>query len=121
MENIEYTYSDISNEKISDKAIAICAINGALRTKGIAGLSGGITNSISENLWKKESASKGVRIEKEKDGIILHIYAIVEYGYKIPNVAWELQENVKREVEDITEKKVKKVNVDIERVELSRR
>ena len=46
--------------KISDEVIAVCAVNATLKTEGVAGLAGGISNTLSKSLLGKELLSKGV-------------------------------------------------------------
>lgn len=102
--------------KISDDVIAICVINAALTTKGVAGLSGGLTDTISRNLLGKEPLKKGIKLSKEDDAIIIDIYVIVDYGVKIPEVAWNIQKNVKKEVESMVDITIKTINIHVQGV-----
>lgn len=102
--------------KISDDVIAICVINAALTTKGVAGLSGGLTDTISRNLLGKEPLKKGIKLSKEDDIIIIDIYVIVDYGVKIPEVAWNIQKNVKKEVESMVDIPIKTINIHVQGV-----
>ena len=102
--------------KISDDVIAVCTMNAALKTKGVAGLSGGFSDSFSINILGKEPLYKGVKVNQSEDGIGIDVYIIVEYGVKIPEVAWNIQENVKKEVEHMTEVSVKAVNIHVQGV-----
>lgn len=102
--------------KISDDVIAICVINAALTTKGVAGLSGGLTDTISRNLLGKEPLKKGIKLSKEDDVIIIDIYVIVDYGVKIPEVAWNIQKNVKKEVESMVDIPIKTINIHVQGV-----
>lgn len=102
--------------EISDEAIAVCAMNAALRTGGIADLSGGIRESLSRNILRKELMSKGVKISQADDGVLIDIYVIVRYGVKIPEAAWDLQENVKKDVEHMAKLPVKAVNIHVQGV-----
>lgn len=106
----------IGTLKISDEVIAVCAVNATLKTKGVAELSGGLTNALSKNLLGKESMSKGIKVSQNEDGVSLDIFIIVEYDVKIPAVAWDIQENVKKEVETMTEIPVKSVNIHVQGV-----
>lgn len=106
----------IGTLKISDEVIAVCAVNATLKTKGVAELSGGLTNAISKNLLGKESMSKGIKVSQSEAGVSLDIFVIVEYDVKIPAVAWDIQENVKKEVEAMTEIPVKAVNIHVQGV-----
>lgn len=119
MDNQEFIHmSDLSEEKISDNVLAVCAINATLRTKGVCGMTGDLTDSLSENILGKELISKGVKVSQEKDGVVLDVYVIISYGAKIPAVAWDIQENVKNEVETMTDKKVKAVNIHVQKVKI---
>ncbi len=99
--------------KISDEVIAVCVLNSTLKTKGIYGLSGGLTDSISKNLLGKDPLYKGIKINQGEDGAVIDISVIVDYGVKIPDVAWNVQENVKKEIEDIIGLTVDAVNIHV--------
>ena len=102
--------------KISDGVVAVCTMNAALKTRGVAGLSGVFTDNISKNLFGKDPLHKGIKVSQGEDGIGIDIYIVVEYGVKIPEVAWDVQENVKKEVEAMTEAAVKAVNIHVQGV-----
>ncbi len=104
--------------RISDEVIAVCAANAALKTKGVANLSGGISNALSKNFLGKELTSKGVKVNQTEEGVEIDVHITVEYNTKIPAVAWEIQENVKNEVQHMTELKVAAVNIHVEGVEI---
>lgn len=106
----------LGNLKISDDVIAICARNATLKTKGAADLSSVFSDNISKNIFGKEPLYKGIKVNQGDDGISIDIYIIVEYGVKIPEVAWDIQENVKKEVEGMTEAVVKAVNIHVQGV-----
>ncbi|NLY71063.1 MAG: Asp23/Gls24 family envelope stress response protein [Clostridiales bacterium] len=99
--------------KISDEVIAICVLNATLKTEGVSSLSGGITDSISKNILGKEPLYKGIKVNQSEDGVTIDVSVIVKYGVKIPEVAWDIQENVKKEVEEMIEMPVKAVNIHV--------
>lgn len=101
--------------KIPDEVIAVCTTNAVSRTKGVAGLSGVFTDNM-KNIFVKEPLYKGVKVNQSEEGISIDIYIVVEYGVKIPAVAWDVQENVKKEVETMTEAVVKAVNIHVQGV-----
>jgi len=43
---------------------------------------------------------------------------VVCYGSKIPDIAWQIQKNVRKAIEELTGLHVKSVNVNIEGVQL---
>ncbi len=102
--------------KISDDVIAICTMNATTKTKGVAGLSAAFSDNITKNIFGKDPLHKGIKVNQSDEGIIIDINIIVNYGVKIPEVAWDIQENVKREVEAMTEAVVKAVNIHVQGV-----
>ena len=103
------------NVNISDDVVSTIASLAASEVKGIVGMSGSISGGFAELLGKKNLA-KGVKITINENDVILDLAVIVEYGVKIPDVAWELQEKVKTEVESMTGLNVSAVNVTVDGV-----
>lgn len=103
---------------VSDEVIAVCAVNATLRTAGVAGMAGGIQNTISRNLLGKELTARGVKISQSGEGVTADVFINVRYGAKIPAVAWDIQENVKNEIHTMTGLKVTAVNIHIQGVEI---
>lgn len=108
-------FKDNGTVNISDEVVAVMASLAATGVSGVAGMSGGVAGGIVELLGKK-SLSKGVRIVKEADSVLLELSVIVEYGAKIPDVAWEIQDKVKTEIETMTGIAVSGVNVSVESI-----
>lgn len=106
----------IGSIKIADEVIATCAMNATNRTEGVADLSAGITDTLSKNILGKTSLYKGIKIVQEDQGVTVDIHIVVDYGVKIPEVAWNVQENVKKEIESITGLKIKAVNIFVQGV-----
>lgn len=109
-ENLDY-----GEVKIVDDVIATIAGLAAIEVKGVAGMSGGFVGGIAEMLGKK-SLSKGVKVEVKEKIAVIDLYIIVEYGTKIPDVAWEIQEDVKKTVETMTGIAVNEVNIHVQGV-----
>ena len=104
--------------KISDEVIAVCAVNATLKTEGVSSLAGNFSNILSKNILGKELLSKGVKVTQSDEGVEIDVHIIVKYHVKIPAVAWDIQENVKREVQSMTELTVKAVNIHVQGVEI---
>lgn len=115
MENNIVTPETDENGKvnIADEVITVIAALAASEVKGIAGMSGSFSGGLSELLGKK-NITKGVKLIVNEDEITLDLSVIAEYGTKIPDVAWQLQEKVKNEVEAMTGMKVVAVNVSVD-------
>lgn len=110
IENLEY-----GEVKIVDDVVATIAGLAATEVKGVAGMSAGFVGGIAEILGKK-SLSKGVKVEVKEKVAAIDLYIIVEYGTKIPDVAWEIQENVKKTIETMIGISVNEVNIHVQGV-----
>lgn len=107
------------NINFSDEIIAVCAANATLKTKGVACMDGGITDALRKNILGRELTSKGVKVDRNKNGdLLLDIHIIASYGCHIPTVAWDIQENVKKEIKEMTEETVKAVNIHVQGVKI---
>lgn len=102
------------DERMDETLAGICS-RAALATKGVAKLSGGLTESFSRNILGKSSPNKGVKVSVSENEVSADLYIIVRYGVKIPDVAWNLQENIKKEIEEVG-RKVKAVNIHVQGV-----
>ncbi len=102
-------FENNGNVNISDEVIGTLATLAAKEVKGVFGMAGsGI--GFAELLGKK-NLSKGVKITREENSVALDVSVVVEYGAKIPEVAEEVQDKVKGEVELMTGLTVSAVNV----------
>ncbi len=102
--------------RIANEVVRIIAGIAASEVKGIIGMSGGVADGFAELLMKKNLA-KGVKVEVGERQVAIDLFVIVEYGSKIPDIAYMVQENVKRTVESMTGLEVIEVNVHIQGVE----
>ncbi len=101
--------------RIAEDVVATIAELAAKEVKGIVSMSGGLADSITEILGKK-NPSKGVKVEVGEKEASVDLYVIMEYGVRIPDVSWQIQENVKKAVETMTGLSVVEVNIHIQGV-----
>lgn len=116
MENslVEITNAtEMGDIKISEEVVAIIASIAAMEVEGVAGMSGGIAGGIAEILGRK-NLSKGVKVEVGEKEAAIDVYVIIEYGSRIPEVSWNVQEKVKQQVETMTGLNVVEVNIHIQ-------
>lgn len=120
MEEIVQGYNiDIGNVKISEEVVAIIAGVAAMDVPGVAGMSGGIAGGIAEILGRK-NLSKGVKVEVGEKEAAIDLYIIVEYGCRIPDVSWDIQEKVKNAVETMTGLDVIEINIHVQGVNIDK-
>ena len=111
-ENIE----DNSNIRIADDVVAVIAGVAVSEVPGVAEMSGGFAGGISEVLSGKKNLSKGIKVESSEKQTKIDVNIIVEYGITIPDVAFEIQNRVKKAVESMTGLKVTQINVNVQGV-----
>ncbi|WP_432665217.1 Asp23/Gls24 family envelope stress response protein [Wukongibacter baidiensis] len=110
IDNVEY-----GQVKISDEVVATIAGLAAAEVGGIYSMSGGFAGNISDLLGRK-NLSKGVKVEVGEEEAAVDLNVVVEYGVKIPDVAWKVQEGVKSAIETMTGLKVVEVNIHVQGV-----
>lgn len=116
---IEVASNEVEGVKIADEVVAIVAGIEASDVPGVAGMSGGFAGGIAEILGKR-NLSKGVKVEVGEKETSIDINIIVEYGVRIPDVAWEIQNRVKKAVETMTGLKVLQVNIHVQGVNIEK-
>ncbi len=115
MEEENNILDDYGSVKISEEVVAIIAGIAATDVPGVAGMSGGIAGGIAEILGRK-NLSKGVKVEVGEKEAAIDLYIIVEFGARIPEVAWDIQDKVKNAVQSMTGLNVVEVNIHVQGV-----
>lgn len=118
VENLaEVNETEVNGIKIAEDVVAKIAGIAASEVKGVFSMNGGIAGGISE-MFGKKSFSKGVKAQVTEKDALLDLYIIVEYGSRIPDIAFEIQNRVKTAVENMTGLKVLEVNIHVQGVNL---
>ncbi len=112
IENKEET----STIQISDDVVSIIAGKAVAEAPGVYAMAGGFAGGIQEVLSGKKSLSKGIKVEVGEKETKIDVNIIVEYGSRIPDVAFDIQNRVKTAVEGMTGLKVTAVNVHVQGV-----
>jgi uncharacterized alkaline shock family protein YloU len=103
---------EIGAVKISNDVIATVAYMAAMQVEGVVGISAGIVDGITKFFGTK--SAKGIKVSLQEGEARVDVAIRVEYGANIPEVAWRVQENVKRQIEQMTGLFVQQVNVYIQ-------
>ena len=85
--------------EISNDVIAVIAGVAVSEVQGVASMSGGFAGGITEVLSGKKNMAKGIKVEKTENTAKIDVNIIVEYGSRIPDVAFEIQNRVKKSVD----------------------
>ncbi len=102
--------------QISNDVVAVIAGVAVSEVQGVSGMSGGFAGGITEVLSGKKNLAKGIKVDILDDTAKIDVNIIVEYGSRIPDVAFEIQNRVKKSVENMTGLKVEEVNVHVQGV-----
>lgn len=113
---IENQEGESSNIKISNDVVAVIAGKAVSEAPGVYAMAGGFAGGISEVLSGKKNLSKGIKVEVGEKETRIDVNIIVEYGTRIPDVAFDIQNRVKSAVEGMTGLKVVAVNVHVQGV-----
>lgn len=108
--------SNMGIVKISDEVVGVIAGLAATEIKGIVGMSANLVGGITQILTGKKNLSKGVKVNVGENSAAIDLYVVVEYGYKIPEVGKQVQENVKKTVETMTGLVVSAINIHVQNV-----
>lgn len=108
--------TDNSNIEISNDVVAVIAGMAASDVPGVAEMAGGFAGGISEVLSGKRNKAKGIKVDIDGKKAIIDVNIIVEYGTRIPDVAFEIQKRVKKAVENMTGFTTTEVNVHVQGV-----
>lgn len=108
--------TDLGTVRIHDNVIASIASLAASEIEGVKAIGKSFSSGILEFIEKRQSLA--ISIEKNKfQEITIHIPLVIKYGYSIPEIASKVQENVKNNLEKMTNISIKDINITIQSVE----
>lgn len=102
------TFEENGTINIAEDVVAAIVMDAVKEIEGVGTMS---AQGTPEGRGKK--AVRGVRVEKEGDGISVDVNLMARYGFAIPEVAKKVQENVTNAVGGMTGFPVKEVNVHV--------
>lgn len=94
--------------------VATIAGLAATEVEGVANMVGSSSSGLAE-IFKRgqntRSLTRGVRVELNENTVAIHLTIVVDYGSPVPEVAKNIQENVKKAIETMSGLEVTSVNV----------
>lgn len=110
--NVDNDMEPSSSITYANEVIAIIAGLAASEVEGVAGMC-----SVSNGLkTKNKNATRGVKVEVGTEEVSVEIYLNVEYGTPIQRAAHDVQEGVKKGIENMTGLHVVRVDVHVQGV-----
>ena len=115
--NVEQTNTD--GIEISNEVVAVIAGVAVSEVAGVSSMTGTFAG-ITEALSGKKNMARGIKVDVDPKGAKIDVNIVVEYGTRIPDVAFEIQNRVKKSVEAMTGLKVLEVNIHVQGVSTTR-
>jgi len=104
----------LGSVRIHNNVISVIAHEAADRVPGVVELSGTLVDGLADIIGKG-SRDRGIRVAVESENTItVELTVVLEYGVNIPETCGQLQNEVRKSVEDMTGKKVQAVNVSVQ-------
>ena len=114
--NEEKNLNEMGNVKISEEVIGLLAEKAIKNIDGVIGLTSNVVESLVAMVSRKTGV-KGVSADIKNENVNITLHTVIRFGVRIPEVAWQIQENVKTVVESMTGLTVDKVNVCVDGVQ----
>ncbi len=99
----------------ADEVVATIAALAAADVQGVATLTGGVVEGLTEKLGKK-NVTKGVKVEVGTEEAAVDISVNIKYGFRIREVCENIQNAVKTAIETMTGLRVVEINVYVQSV-----
>ena len=103
--------------RIHNSVIATIARLAALKVPGVVEMSSSFTDGLA-SMMSKASFDRGIKVDMEDQKINLDLHIVIAFGVRIPQVAWRIQNDVRKAIEDMTGKKVGQINVIVQGAKL---
>ncbi len=102
--------TDLGAVQIHNNVIATIARLATLKVPGVAEMSGTFVEGLASMIGKPV-VDRGVRVDFEDNRVVIELHVVIDFGIRIPQAAWQIQNEVRQAVEQMTGKNVKTVNV----------
>lgn len=116
MDELDREGANLGVVKISDEVVSVIAGIAAGEISGVADGSQVTSSGITQILTGKKNTTKGVKVSVEEGLATIDLHLSVYYGVRIPEIVFQVQENVKRTVESMTGLEVSSVNIFIQNI-----
>lgn len=102
--------------EVFPSVVAAIAGNAATKCYGVMGMAArGLRDGVAQ-LLRRDIMHRGVEVRQTDDGLAIDVYVVIQYGIRITEVARNLQETVRFEVERAVGVPVLEVNVTVQGV-----
>ncbi|MCG3418741.1 Asp23/Gls24 family envelope stress response protein [Oceanobacillus sp. M65] len=104
--------TSLGGVEIAPEVIEVIAGIAAAETEGLYAMRGNFASGVAERFGKK-AHSKGVKVELTESGILIDLYVILHFGVSIPQVAQNLQTNIRQTLKNMTALEIDEINIHV--------
>ena len=93
--------------------------------KGVVGSKKTIMKEVTElltgNVDRENKSSRNIKVEVKDNGIFIDLFIILKYGVRIPDIAWEIQNRIKKELNINIGAENIEINIHIQGIQFSKK
>ena len=110
------------NPKISEDLICMKAMEAVLGVSGVNHLTDSLADNITKKIVGKSDYVKGIKLSKNKEEqYVIDVFLVCDYGCNIPQLAWDIQTEVKESISSLINQKIGAVNIHVQGVSLPKK
>jgi uncharacterized alkaline shock family protein YloU len=98
--------------EIAPEVIEIITGIAASEVDGVTQMRSNFASGVVERLGKKNHG-KGVKVDLSDDGIVIDVFLIMKFGVSIPEVAGNVQDNIRQTLLNMTALEMKEINIHV--------
>ena len=107
---------DLGAVQVHHDAIAAIARIAALKVEGVVDTGGSFVDGLVGMMGKRDTPH-GIHVEVTGNDVTLELQVIIEFGATIAQLAWQVQSEVRQAVQQMTGKRVQRVDVIVQGVQ----
>jgi len=111
---------ELGNVMVSPAVIEVIAGIAASEEKGVISMRGGFATGVAEKLGKK-AHGKGIKVELTEQGVAIDVFVTVSADCRMPEVAKNVQQNIRQALQTMTALATKEINVHIVGIQLEQK
>lgn len=105
-------YTGLGKVEIAPEVIEVIASIAASEVEGVAQMRSNFATGVVEKFGKKMH-NKGIKVDLSEEGIKVEVYCVMNFGVSIPQVAQQIQDNIRQTLINMTGLVTEEVNIHI--------
>lgn len=109
---VNVSITNLGKVEIAPEVIEVITGIAASEVDGVSSMRGSFATDVVERFGKK-THSKGVKVDLTENGILIDLYVVLNFGVSIPQVAEQLQTNIRQSLKNMTALEIAEINVHV--------